>query len=499
MNKSKITRNLVEKDYSILKANLIKSYLKDDFERIIKFLKIIGRLMYNFNIFYTDDEVEEIIKKCSNKLNIDIKKTEEKRVIFYDYFSLDNRGLTEQYLEALMKLDYDILYMTLQKDKNKMKNILEKLSGYKKSEVYIIQNEENLNSCNEIISKVIEFEASKVFIHTAPWDSIGFITWSAFENKIDRYFINLTDHTFWLGKNTADYFIEFRSYGKNISIDYRNIEEKKLLILPYYPIQNKKEKFQGFNFDYKNKKIIFSGGSLYKIYGSNVFFDLVKHILEIDRDTIFLYLGNGDEKPLKQFIKENNYQKRFYFENERRDINEIFKRCYFYLGTFPICGGLMSQFAAMNNKLPIAYTSKNLPMNLIEELFINVKNRKFTFTDIEEIKTEITKILKNQEYLNEKILNISEVVISKEEFKNELENIIKNKQSKFSYKKYKINIEIFSELYFQQENNYLKNYHQLFIEKDIKVALKFKKYYTKVILKKIFTKILRKRRKVNKI
>lgn len=489
MNKIIVTKDIVLRDYLKLKKGLTKYYAQNKIEDFMESLKIVGRLMYNFNFFYKDDEIEELIKECSKKIDVKIKNQDLKKIIFYDYFSIDNRGLTEQYLDALMNLGYEILYISLQKNTSKMKNIIEKISNYKKSEIYVVKNSFKFEACTEIKEKVEEFGATKVFIHTSPWDSVGIVTWSAFENKLERYFINLTDHTFWLGKSSADYFIEFRSYGKNISIDYRGIKEDKLIILPYYPIQNQTQEFQGFDFEYKSKKLIFSGGSLYKIYGSKIYFEIVKYILDNHEDTIILYLGNGDERPLQNFIKENNFKNRFYFKNERRDINEIFKRCYFYLGTFPVCGGLMSQFAGANNKLPVAYTSKDLPINLIEELFINAENKTFTYTDIKEIKKEISKLLLNKNYLDEKTINLSKLVISKLEFTEQLKTLINDKKTRFKFKAYEIDINKFSELYLQQENDFLNQYEQNFLTKNIKIAFKFRKYFLQAIVKRILLKL----------
>ena len=138
--------------------------------------------------------------------------------------------------------------------------------------------------------------------------------------------------------------------------------------------------------------MIFSGGSLYKIYGSEVFFELVRYILDNHKDTIFLYLGNGDSKPIEKFIRNNKYENRFYYYKERKDINEVFKRCYFYLGTYPVTGALMSQFAVVNKKIPLQYSDKEILCNRIEELFINSENIKFTFGNIEEIE-EIDKLI----------------------------------------------------------------------------------------------------------
>lgn len=220
----------------------------------------------------------------------------------------------------------------------------------------MVKSKNNIQKCKEIFEKIIQFGPSKILYHSAPWDTVGFITlsWLA-DYKIERFLINLTDHAFWLGRDCCDYFFEFRSWGVNLSLDHRHIAKERLLMLPYYPIRDTTIQFQGFPFNTEGKKVIVSGGSLYKIYGSPIFFDIVKTILDSYQDTVFFYLGNGETEPLMEFIKKNKLEDRFFYSKERRDINEIIKRCYFYLGTYPMGGGLMSQFAVANNKILVAY------------------------------------------------------------------------------------------------------------------------------------------------
>ena len=497
MHNKNITVDKVKKDYKNLKKLSKKYYLKNEMNNAMDSVTILAKLMYCFNIFYTDNDVENLLKEISTKIfkndveNSKIEKNKNK-VIFYDSFGQDNRVLTEQYLEALIQLEYDILYITLQKDEKIMKNILKKLKNYERAEVYKIKAKNKVEICKEIRKKAFDYQATKIFIQITPWDTIGMVTWCYFENKAERYNINLTDHAFWLGKCCSDYFIEFRSYGKNISIDYRGIKEEKSAILPYYPIQSSEELFQGFSFETEGKKMIFSGGTLYKIYGSLVFFEIVKHILNNHEDVIFLFLGNGNEKPIQKFIIENNYQNKFYHLNERRDINEVFKRCYFYLGTYPISGGLMSQFAIANGKLPIAYTTKKLPVNQIEELFIDSENIKLTYFDLQEMKNEIDKLLKYPDYLKKKTENIEKLVISKKEFSEELKKLIETKKTRFKFEKYGVDIKEFSALYFEQENKFINQYKRIFLTKNLKIGLKFYKNFIPSLIEYVFIKIKKK-------
>ncbi len=482
----KVTEKKVFKDFDRLKINVKECYEKNKLNEAIEYARVAAKLMYYFNFIYTDDDLENFIKLFSKKVfqedKFFVENEYENRVVFYDYFSLDNRGLSEQYLRALVDLNYEILYITLQHDKTKMVGIKTILEENKNNKIYFVSSKDSVEKIKEIREQILKYKPSKIFNHTVPEDICGMVALENIGNKIERYLINLTDHAFWLGKSCSDYFIEFRSYGKNISKYYRKIEEEKSIILPYYPIENKNIEFQGFPFEIKNKKLIFSGGSLYKIYGSEVFFELVRYILDNHKDTIFLYLGNGDSKPIEKFIRNNKYENRFYYYKERKDINEVFKRCYFYLGTYPVTGALMSQFAVVNKKIPLQYSDKEILCNRIEELFINSENIKFTFGNIEEIKEEIDKLICSKKYFEKKSNELNKMVITPLEFSKQLEKLLKCKKTDFKYEDYSINIKKFSQIYLEQENKFLKQYLNIFSNKVLKK--KFLHYYLLKKLKK---------------
>lgn len=479
---------MVLKDYKKIKKLASITFKLKFYSQCIDIISVAAGLMYYFNIKYYDEELENILQQISDKIFQDRIKIENvgalntKRVVLYDFFSLDNRGLTEQYLQALIDLNCDILYISLQKDVNKMKEILKKINGYEKGSVVFINSKNNLNACYTIREKIIQFNPSSILFHSAPWDSIGCIVLFSLPALIKRYLINLTDHAFWLGKKCNDFFLEFRSYGFNISLKYRGIDEKKLLILPYYPVNNPDLLFQGFPFEYENKKIIFSGGSLYKISGSQVFFDIVKYILDKYPEAIFLYLGNGDKKDLYKFISINKFENRFYIGNERKDINEIFKRCYFYIGTYPVAGGLMTQYAVMNNKIPVLFSDKNLLLNNVEELFMHYQEDKFSYSDINLLYEEIDKLFIQPEYYYKKTQELSNLVISQNKFAQTLDSCLQYQNSEFTPKLYNVDNDSVVKLYLKQSLNYGNKF---FIVKNAIIAFVFFPYTIRAVINKI--------------
>lgn len=491
---SKITKDIVNKDFYKLKAYAQKYYNRGEFIQSLSAIETASKLMYTFNTCYTDDEIESLIINISSTLfkNHELKNDEcnEKKVILYDYFAIDNRGLTQQYLDALINLDYEILFITFD-DQNpkKSEDIFSRLSSYKKASIYKINSKDYIEGSKELFNVIKEFGASVALLHTAPWDIIGILTWSYFKN-IYRFMINITDHAFWLGKCCSDYVLEFRSYGYNISKNYRNIEENRLIYLPYYPIRNLNIPFEGFPFNPKGKKVIFSGGSLYKVYGSDIFFNTIKHIIKKYDDTIVLYAGNGNDGPFRNFIKENKFEERVYLIKERKDISSIFQNCYFYLGTFPLCGGLMTQYAVASHKVPVAYTESKIKCNFIESFLINVEGKTFTYTNLNEYYKFIDKLIENPDFKKQLENNLDDLIISTKKFSENLYSAINYKTTEYPVQKFEIDVEEFSRLYFDMENDYIHDYYSIFVRsRNIKLLQEFKKYFIRgswnILIKKL--------------
>ena len=443
------------------------------FERIglsglsLKCVHVAAFLMYNFNIIYHDDRLEQILKNSADNLLAGFRRKvflpeslSEEKLVFYDFFSIDNRGLTEQYLRAVLEIGYDVLYISCQTDKAIMKNILKLLADYPRSKVFFVSPQPTCKILSDLLSVIYDFGASRMLIHSAPWDVFGAIVWYCVP-QMTKYMINITDHAFWLGVGMIDYVIEFRSYGYNITKSYRGIDASRCKLQPYYPIKSTYDPFEGFPFDAENKKIIFSGGAIYKITGSEVFFDLIKYVLNTSEDTVFWYVGNGDCKKIKEFIKLNNYEERFFYSKERRDINEIFKRCYLYLGTYPIPGGLMSQLAVENNKLVLSYRDEDLPINNINEFFIN-REVEISYTNLDMLKEMIKKILLSEVFLKEQEQKLSQMVITPECFKENLSCILSRNSSKFTFVEYDVDIRRVQEVFLLQERQVMGKYNEYF-------------------------------------
>lgn len=453
-----ITKDTVQKHLSLFKIKAKKKFLKKKYKESFKYLELFAKLSYHYNIKYTDNEAEALICQiCKNILVVRNVEKKSNRIVFYDSFAIDNRGLTQQYLRAIISWGSELLFITNTKIGA---DITKELVAYPKA-IVLNYNKNNLNEYNQITKQIIEFCPEKVFLHFSPWDISGFCLWNSIKN-VDRFLINLTDHAFWLGKSCTDFILEFRRYGIYLSTKERGIPINKLLLQPYYPIISKK-KFQGFPFK-KDKIIAFAGSSFYKISGqNNLFLKLIKEVLIQNESLIFALAGSGNKRPITKFINENNLNERFFLLGNRSDISSVFENIDLYVNTFPMIGGLMSQYAAVYNKPIIGYTSEDLyGYNDVEDLLqleqkgILVKKNKKDFFDY------FHQLINNQQCREENVEFTKECVLPPEEFSKRLyKNIYKYEyiiDQKF-ISDVKFDSDSIANLYIDMENSYLKEHY----------------------------------------
>lgn len=456
--------------YTNIKMLAKSAFEKNNFEEAIKHIESAAEIAYMFNWIYSDNELESLLSNISFKI---INRRKEiipinNRIVLYDVFALDNRGLTQQYLRAFISWDVEILYIFEGKSLSNSSKILEELKAYPKAEVFIVDSDlSKENKINKIYEKIVEFRPQKAFLHLHPASAVATILWNSLI-EVTRYQINLTDHAFWLGTKCIDYSLEFRDYGCTVSYEKRGLAKDQLLIQPYYPITDCKP-FTGFPNEVKNNHIkIFTGGAYYKMYGkSGIFFQLLTKLLEIDINVIIIIAGSGNDNPLKEFIKNNSLEKRVFMLGPRPDITYIFEQCDIYLSTYPLTGGLMGQYAAVCKKPILTYTSADIPCNFSEG-FIGWKKGdqfKLTHTEIDSFMVEAKLLIENESYRKEKGIENSKHIISSEEFSVNLKNLVNKNNMEYSFVKENIDYNVFSQYYIECENKYLNNFDSLIVSR----------------------------------
>lgn len=424
MNSMITNKKLVYID-KIIKKNLEKALGEKKFDFALRLTELSAHIQYNycFNETLYDKKLEDSLKIISSHFfeSVTIDGDEE-TVMLYDYFGYDNRGLTQQYLRALKRLNKRIILVFENKQRQyKNEAILSEIIDYKNTSIYYLEGQNRIEMAKDLFNIIINEKPKHILMHLIPWDSIAYLAFHKISGA-HRYQINLTDHTFWMGVDITDINIEFRSFGLNLSEQLRSIPPQKNRILPYYPILSKVD-FQGFDFETKGKKIIFSGSTYYKVLGDGLeFLQTIKELLKLDENLIFVFAGSGNGDTIQNFIIENKLEDRFYLIGDRYDLFEIMKRADYYICTFPFTGALMTQTAVSAQKPVFAFVNPKYLFNDLTDLFY--KSDKFlNINSIDDLISSFKKI----HFQTSNTDNISEdMIINEEEFAYGLKHILKH-------------------------------------------------------------------------
>ena len=99
---------MVENDYIIdivgkLKSAAYSEIKKNNYECSLKLISSCANILYHTNQYYTDKDLEILLKKISIKLNLQsFSVCDSEVVFFYDGFGIDNRGLAHIYVIILI-------------------------------------------------------------------------------------------------------------------------------------------------------------------------------------------------------------------------------------------------------------------------------------------------------------------------------------------------------------------------------------------------------------
>lgn len=414
-----------------LKQIIESSLHNNNYNILFPSLNAICRLKYQYNQQYVDEEVENAVVRLAQQLRFDNenqKEGDQNTIVFYDSFGLDTRGLACIYLKALVKTGKRVVYITNKEAQGKLPTIQAVLENSGGIMEYVDRTKDYYSTLQEIGNLFKKYNPAVSFEYNEPWDIEGIVVFTALTH-CTRYKINLTDHAYWCGVNSFDYILEFRDYGAYITKTYRQVEQTKIVKLPFYPLIDKNIAFDGFPFDHQNKKVIFSGGSLYKtIDESGLYYTIVDKMLQSEDDIFFLYAGSGDDSKLKIII--DKYPGRVYHCNERKDLFEVLKHSFLYLSTYPMIGGLMSQYAAVAGCLPLTLRHNDDGNGVL----INEDELQITYDTVEALMTDFVKLVKDDAYKKEKEERLQKSVIDETVFFHELNNAINDQTTAFNIK-----------------------------------------------------------------
>lgn len=448
MNVSKVDKLVIRIEKAIgIELN------KGNYDNVLALVSVCAQILYRTNIKYKDSYLEEVLEKVSRVglFDNEFDKADDEVLLFWDGFGLNDRGLIQIYLKSLCKIK-KVVYVTYSDRQNEIPDVLNILKDYKAVCCFIERNDcpksEMIKRLNQIVK---EYIPGHFFFYSTPDDVVAVPLLYAYEGTLKRYQINLTDHAFWLGAGCCDVCINFRDYGAKISYEYRGIDKERNVVIPFYPIIHYEKAFQGFPFEVKNgDKVVFSGGELYKTLGeNNKYYEIVDHILSRHQNIIFWYAGRGNDTELKKILQK--YPNRSFHTDERSDLFQVLEHCDMYLSTYPMCGGLMFQYAAMAGIVPVTLKHGNIS----DDFLINQKNIKVEFDDVNELYNEVDNLLCDQDYSVERSKLMKKSVIDADSFENEVQQLVLGERKGFSLIQFEhIDTESFRHWYLEKINEH---------------------------------------------
>lgn len=485
-NKKEKTDFFLKKIKNIAK----KSIEKENFEKAMAAISFAGDYLYQYNQFYTEDELEQYLCIISSKLKRKYQLQNQfklsQKIVVYDGFGLDTRGVILMYLNALGLNNYQVVYITNKKKKDIIPTITDMCRKYN-FEMKFINMDKYLIWVQQLSDLLFEIKPKAAFFYTTPNDVSGIIAFHMFEGIIDRYLIDLTDHAFWLGKSAADYFLGSRDMSASLQYFQRGIEKQNMIKLGVNLIVNEYNDHTGLPFNPLITDYIFSGGSLYKTLGDseNTYYKIIDYILSKHGNIKFLYAGSGDNSELKKIIEK--YPKRAYQIEERKDFYYLIQNCKLYLNTYPMFGGMMMKYCGLANKIPITLKHDNDS----DGLLLNQSKCKIEYFSYEELINDVDKLLIDDQYRKKREELLEGSVITEERFKNNIKNLIEKHKTDYAHQYVEIDTKPFRKEYYERFNY---NNQMINIAKKANFSLfsNFPLIFIKGIAIKVYKKFLKK-------
>lgn len=447
-----LTLKKINKIYERIVKLAIKS--EKNPEQALDYIIIASKWMYKFNSIYSDDRLDNLLKRIANINLPQIQIIPDKsKVCFIDYFGWDNRGLTQQYLRGLMASDKEILYILHSPYVNNDSEIIHELQEYSKAKIIIKKEKRNtlIPIASEILLEIQEFSPNDILVHIAPWDVVSILCLASV-NGSTIYNINLTDHAFWLGASLMDYNIEFRSYGQVVSEEKRGFNPSQLILLPYYPIISKYTGFDGFPDLPKNAIKVLCGGSEYKMLGQNgFFFQLMQSVLKISPRVHILVAGIKPKSTFGKEVDKMIHKDRVHFIGTRKDIAQVFANIDIYLSSYPFLGGLMCQYAALFSKPILSYNKASVignPSDVINH-HSEAINPQF---ELDGYVHYATRLINDNEYRKSEGEAAKKTMIEEDEFNKELITLLNKHTTKFKLPKTNPDYDYIIKSYIEIEN-----------------------------------------------
>ncbi len=464
-------KKTISDNYIARLKKIAKRYLnKRKYNDCLQVLHAISYYLYEYNQTYIDEDVELMLLEVSKALDIKQGRTYESipnKVLVFDGFAFETRGVIKMYLNALVKGGFEIVYLY---DKNRSADIPEILKYCNENNIKTITYNERakfVDAAKEIGEAFLREKPAKALFYTYPYDVAVYVAFASFKGLTERFLIDLTDHAFWIGKYCNDFFCGSREMSAYNQFYQRHIPKEQLIKLGVNLIVEKCDSHDPLPFDETKARYIFSGGALYKTLGdpNNYYYKIVDHILENHKDVVFLYAGYGDDSEMKVILKK--YPERAFYINERKDYYYLIQNCVFYLNTYPMFGGMMMKYSALAGKLPI--TLKHSSDS--DGLLLHQKELGIEYDSYDDLIKDVDHLLDDEKYLKQRESKLQGSVITEERFVSNLKNALLNHKTDYEHSYEQLDTEKFRKEYLERHNHrrlsselLSRHYHSCFIK-----------------------------------
>lgn len=451
-----------KKDIKIgLKAleNVAVSYFKrGKTAKALHYVDEYANVAAQFNLNYSNETIESLLIDLSRQCikPVTTYHSDPSHWVLYDDFCT-TYVLGLQWLEALASSGKKILYITTRDTtkEGRRKNIMDRVAEYPNVESVVIPKGNIFQRAQAVYDAITDFNASKVILHKYAAHSVSNLVLPSLPEGVKRYLINLSDQTFWLGARAIDYCLEFRPFGASVSLQRRGLKQEQLLMVPFYPADDRND-FAGFPDECsEDKVIVFSGGDYYKTLDeSRMYWTLIKEMLERYPQVVFLFatknIPEGDSE-IRQFIVDNHFEGHFIYIKFRPDIFQVFAHCDIYMGTCPTSGSLMSQLAAINAKPILQYYAPGTPDDETEQAICINQHFPISFHDKDSFLEEAEQLIKNADFRKERGQRLKEAMMQPQQFNQVVLDTLTSNMTQFPLDTYPIDFASLDDRWFYLE------------------------------------------------
>lgn len=493
----KLSKRDIRQGYKGVKKLAQQAFDSGNCRLAMKYLDVCSDIGGQFNLLYQDNDVDYLLEKIAHRTIKELVENfipDNNRWILYDDFCT-TYVLALQWLEAMAKSGKEILYITTRdiNVKNVNRSIIPDAEQFGNVHVFVVPQGDIFERAKTLYNTIFEFQACKLVMHKHASISPIQLVLPVLPKGIERYVINLSDQTYWNGARHIDYCLEFRQFGANVSIQRRGLKKEQLLLVPFYPADDKNS-FSGYPSECTDDKIIiFSGGDYYKtLDDKRTYWNLVKSILDKYHQVVFLFatknIPEGDGE-IHQFIRDNQFEHRFIYINFRPDIYQVFAHCDIYMGTCPTSGSLMSGLAAVNAKPILQFYKDGTPDDETEQAICYNDNFNISYHNEVDFMAEADKLIKDAEYRKSQGERLQKSIISKEQFNKLVVDTLESNKTQREIREFSINYDGLDDRWFYLEKNgYINSIPYIY---GILGASECVKYAPSIFIKKNFNRLLK--------